>query len=562
MNFPAPEVNFMKNRSFPAIVIAAFVVFGFLTAGLSAQTLKTKAEATEYKATSRHADVKAFITELQKISPLVRVETIGKTGGGWDIPALIVANPPVANPEELRRDRRGVIYIQANIHAGEVEGKEAALMLARDIVTAEKMPYLDKIVLVIVPNLNADGNERINPKNRTHQPGPAEGVGIRTNDLNLDLNRDGMKIESPEIGAVVKNVFLRWDPLIFVDCHTTNGSYHQEVVTYAWGVSPNGDPAIRTYMSDVLMPAVDVIAEKKYKTLTCGYGGFRDGKDPQKGWETLDPQPRYATNYFALRNRLSILVENYVYADFKTRVLGNYFYLKSILDYAYDHFDEIKTLTAEADARSVRKGLNPGPNDVFGLEFDLRPVKEPLTVHAYVMETVPAKEGQRPQRGRPTDKVEVHTVPYYSDFFIKRSVAFPAAYLIPVPEPSAVNVLRRHGIAVERLTEAASLEVESFKIKEIKAAERLYQGHRTNTIKGEYVKEKIDLPAGTYFVSTAQPLGNLAAYLLEPESDDGLVVWNYFDKFLASSWGGGGAGMAVPIYRLLKPVTLAKEIIR
>ena len=196
-------------------------------------------------------------------------------------------------------------------------------MLARDIVTAEKIPYLDKIVLVIVPNLNADGNERIDPRNRTHQPGPAEGVGVRTNDQNLDLNRDRMKIESPEIGAVVNKVFLRWDPLIFVDCHTTNGSYHQEVVTYAWGLSPNGDTAIRTYMSDVFMPAVDGIAEKKYKTLTCGYGGFRDFKDPQKGWRSLDPQPRYATNYFGLRNRLSILIENYVYADFKTRVLGN-----------------------------------------------------------------------------------------------------------------------------------------------------------------------------------------------------------------------------------------------
>jgi len=550
----------MKKLPHPAAVASVLVLSLMFAAGLSGQTLRTKAEATEYKATSRHADVAAFIAGLQRLSPLVRVESIGRTAGGWDIPAMIVANPPVSSPEELRRDRRGVIYIQANIHAGEVEGKEAVMMLARDIVTTEKIPTLDKLVLVIVPNLNADGNEKIDPRNRAHQPGPAEGVGIRTNDQNLDLNRDGMKIESPEIGAVVKNIFLRWDPLIFVDCHTTNGSFHQEVVTYAWGVNPNGDPAIRAYMSDVLMPAVDGIAEKKYKTLTCGYGGFRDFKDPAKGWETLDPQPRYATNYFALRNRLSILIENYVYADFKTRVQGNYHYLKALLDYANDHFDEIKTLTAEADARTVRKGLDPGPNDVFGLEFDLRPVKEPLTVHAYVMEVI-QKEGQRPQR-RATDKMEVHTVPYFSDFFIKRSVPFPAAYLIPAPEPAAVDVLRRHGISVERLTEAATLDVETFKIKEIKGAERLYQGHRTNTIKGEYVKEKIILPAGTYIVSTAQPLGNLAAYLLEPESDDGLVVWNYFDKFLASSWGGGGSGISVPIHRLLKPVPLVKEIIR
>ena len=549
----------MKKFRLPSAVIITVSLCALSQATIAAdQPLMTKAEAADYKATSRFADVRAFIDGLVKRSPLVRVESIGRTAGGFDIPALIVADPPVTSPEQLRRDGRAVIYIQANIHAGEVEGKESCLMLARDVVLAEKKPYLDKFVLVIVPNLNADGNEKIDPRNRSYQPGPAEGVGIRTNDWNLDLNRDGMKLESPEISAVVKNVHLRWDPLLFIDCHTTDGSFHQEITTYAWGVNPNGDPAIRSYMGEVMMPAVEKTCEQKYDVLTCGYGYFRDDKDPAKGWGSMEFEPRFATNYFQLRNRFSILIENNVYADFKTRVRANDGLVRSILDYASENADKLRTMAAEADARAVRRGLAPGPDDVFGLEFDYRPVKQPLTVHSYVTETVP---GPWPNR-RATDKVEVHTIPYYADGFATRSIPFAAGFLVPAPEPRVLDILLRHGIAVERLTEPAEIEIETFKIKEFHSAERLYQGHRINKVTGEYVREKLVFPAGTLVVSTAQPLGALAAYLLEPESDDGLVAWNYFDKFLASSWGGGTTGMIVPVRRMLKPTALPVETVR
>ena len=547
----------MKKFRFPVLLLMAVAVPAVSPAAADPPLL-TKAEATDYKATSRFADVRAFIDELVKRSPFVRVESIGRTAGGFDIPALIVADPPVTSPEQLRQDDRAVIYIQANIHAGEVEGKESCLMLARDIVRTEPKPYLDKFVLLIVPNLNADGNEKIDPENRSYQPGPAEGVGVRTNDWNLDLNRDGMKLESPEISAVVKNVHRRWDPLLFIDCHTTDGSFHREITTYAWGVNPNGDPNIRSYMSDVMMPAVERICEEKYDVLACGYGYFRDDKDPDKGWISMEFEPRFATNYFQLRNRFSILIENNVYADFETRVRANYGLVRSILDYAFEHSDKLRVLAAEADARAVRRGLNPGPDDVFGLAFEYRPLKEPLTVHSYVTEVVP---GPWPNR-RATDKVEVHTIPYYADGYATRSIPFAAGYLIPTPESRVLDLLLRHGIAVQRLTEPAEIEVETFKIKNFTSAERLYQGHRVNKITGEYVREKIVFPAGTLVVSTAQPLGALAAYLLEPESDDGLVAWNYFDKFLASSWGGATSGMIVPVRRMLQPAVLPVETVR
>jgi hypothetical protein len=447
------------------------------------------------------------------------------------------------------------VYIQANIHAGEVEGKEACLMLARDIVLKEKPPYLDKLVLLIAPIFNPDGNEKISPNNRRNQAGPEKGVGVRHNGQNLDLNRDGLKLESPELQGLVRNVLIPWDPILLVDCHTTNGSYHEHPVTYAWPLNPNGDTSIIEYMRDKMLPAVNKNLEDKYNTLSVPYGNFVNPSQPEKGWSTLNHHPRFLSNYIGLRNRLAILDENYSYADYKTRVLGCYNFLRAILDYCYSRRDEITQLVREADRKTIQRGLNPSEKDVFSLEFEMKPLKEPVTIRGYEMEVIP-REGTWPQVKR-TDKKKTYTIPYIADFIPKRSVRFPYAYLIPLTDPEITNKLLQHGICVEKLTTAVTLEVESFKLKELKSDQRAYQGHHMNTVKGEYLIEQKEFPAGTLFVGAAQPLGSLAAYLLEPESDDGLVVWNFFDRYLFPQWSR--EPQTYPVYRLLRPVNLAKE---
>jgi dipeptidyl-peptidase-4 len=517
---------------------------------------RTTAEATNYAATSTCADVAAFIRDLQKLSPLVRVETIDTTAEGRDVPLLVIGNPAPRDPLALRYDKRLVVYIQANIHAGEVEGKEASLMLARDIVLDPKTPYLDKIVLLVAPLFNADGNDKMDPRNRMGQVGPEKGSGVRHNGQNLDLNRDAMKLESPEMRGLVRNVLLRWDPALLVDCHTTDGSYHQEPVTYSWPLCPNGDPAVLKYARDKMLPAIDATLEKTYGTLSVPYGDPMDFKDMEKGWRTFSHQPRYMTNYIGLRNRLAILDENYNYADFKTRVHANYHFLRAILDYCAGSAAEIRKLEADADARTVQTGLAPTEADTFGLDIDAQPLPGKLTIQGYEMEAPAGEAGGGPfPRMRPTDRKKTYTMPYYADFVPKRSVRLPYAYLIPLASSDVPDKLRQHGVAVERLTAPASLDVEAFRLKEIKGAERLYQGHRTNTVTGEPAGEKREFPAGTFLVRMAQPLGRLAAYLLEPESDDGLLVWNFFDRDIVGQWGRGA--QTYPVYKLMGPANLA-----
>ncbi len=547
-----------KKYFFTFLGFIGFLIFSL--PGLSSVNKPplTVAESSHFTETSMYADVISFIKELQRQSPLIKVETLCMSTEGRAVPLLIIGKPCPSSPLDLRFDKRAIIYIQANIHAGEVEGKEASLMLARDIVLKESPSYLDDLVILISPIFNADGNDKISPSNRRNQVGPAKGVGVRYNGQNLDLNRDSMKIESPELKGLVRNVLMRWDPLLLVDCHTTNGSYHEESVTYSWPLNPNGDTDIIEYMRDRMMPSIGKILKEKYNTLSIPYGNFMDFEQPEKGWKSADPLPRFLTNYIGLRNRLAILNENYAYSDYKTRVYGCYHFLLSILDYCALHKDEIIALTIEADRKTIEKGIHASEKDKFGIEFERKSLQDKITIRGWEMEVIPRAQGW--PRVKKKDRKKTYILPYLADYAPKRAVPFPHAYLIPLAESALAEKLLEHGLIVDRLTDSVSLEVETFRVNELKASERVFQGHRLNSVSGEYFIEKKEFSKGILFVSTAQPLGNLVAYLLEPESDDGLLVWNFFDRYLVHQWRR--QPQIYPVYKLMKPLNLARERIQ
>ena len=513
---------------------------------------QTVAEISDFKSTSRYEDVIANIARLKASSPLIRVETIATSTDGRDIPLLIIADPMPASPDELAGDTRIVVYIQANIHAGEVEGKEATLMYARDLLRDKSPALLKDVVLLICPVFNPDGNDQISTLNRTNQNGPENGVGVRYNGQFLDLNRDAMKAESPEVRGVLTNVFNRWDPSVFMDCHTTDGSYHVEPVTFTWAVNPNGSRSLINYMRDRMMPLVSRILADKYHILNCFYGEFYDMMDPGKGWVLDASEPRYMSNYVGLRNRLGILNENYVYADFKSRVTGCYYLIHSLIEYASAHKTEIKELLAKTDKETVSRGYGPSVTDSFAIEYKVKPAPSEVTIRTFEAEMV--KTGNGSKGYRRTDRQKDVTIPYYIDYYPASSVKFPFAYLITVKDPRIMDLLCVHGVSVEKLAKNTEIEVERFDISELKGSERLNQGHYTNSVKGQFVNTIIEFPVGTIVVRTAQPLANVAAYLLEPQSNDGMMTWNYLDRYLVPQWGPGY--YPCPVYRVTNKIDI------
>ncbi|HQH18247.1 MAG TPA: M14 family metallopeptidase [Bacteroidales bacterium] len=527
----------------------------FVIINLFAQSeLLTIAEESNFLTTSKNEEVIGFINQLKKLTKNILVEKYITSTEGYEVPLLIIADPlPILKDNQYVSDGRTVVYIQANIHAGEVEGKEACLMLARDILTKKKKEeILKNIILLICPNFNPDGNQKISKENRKHQNGPLNGVGLRYNGQMLDINRDALKAETPEMQVLLTEVLNKWDPAVFVDCHTTNGSYHEEPITFTWMSNGNTDRKLINYMRDEMMPAVSKTLSEKYKTDNCFYGEFKDLLRPEKGWESYAYEPRYLTNYIGLRNRLAILNENYVYADYKTRVLGCYNLLWSILEYTSANSKKINMLIDSVDFNITKRGLNPLPSDSFAITFECKPTPEKITIKAFEVDS-----GYNPNSYMPyikTERKKTVTVPYYADYFPKTNIKFPFAYIINIYDKQCIDLLLLHGIKVEKLKDSCTLNVESFIITELSPSLRLNQGHYTNSMKGTTIAEKKFFAAGTYLVRTAQPLANIASYLLEPQLEDGMVYWNYFDKYLVPQWGT--QFNPYPVYKVLEKMEL------
>jgi hypothetical protein len=424
-----------------------FAIFLFIYSGLSAQQIVlTTAELSGYKSTSTYADVNSFIDKLKESSKDLRIENIGKTVEGRDIPLIILARPMIDSPALLKNDHRIVVYIQANIHPGEVEGKEAVLMVARDILNGKNSDILDDVIILLCPNLNADGNEKISIDNRKNQNGPVNGVGVRHNSQFLDLNRDAMKLETPEMNAVLANVINKWDPYIILDSHTTNGVYRQEAVTFSWMVNPNGDRNLINYMRDRMMPEVGRLLLHGHGVENCFYGEFYDMMKPDSGYINYAGEPRYFVNYLGLRNRLAILNENYVYADFKSRVEGTCGLIYSVLNYAKVNRNEIKELIKRSDNRLTHSDF--GVNS-FAIRYKVQATPEKIHVKTYEVERISGEEGMW-QRYRNTGVKKTVTVPYHADYYATETIDIPYAYLLTVPDKEVLLNLSSHGIVVAR----------------------------------------------------------------------------------------------------------------
>ncbi len=505
-------------RTLPAVALLVFA------ASVSAQQapLQTTAEATKYEKTSSSAEVVAFAQELAKRSPLAKYTTYGTTTEGKPLPLLVLSDPPVGTPEEAVAAKKSVVMVTANIHAGEVDGKEAVLMLARDLTAEKDSPILKKLVVVIAPNYNPDGNDKFADTNRRTQNGP-KSVGIRANAAGFDLNRDFVKLETPETRGVV-GLLNKWNPLLVIDCHTTNGSYHRYTLTYDGPRMPASDPKLIAFVQDKLQPAIVTKVKKASGFDSFTYGDF---DRPHEQWVTYGTGPRYGTQLYGLRGILGVLSESYTYASFEDRVKVSYAFVKGNFEFVAENLDAVKKVFADAQKPRAKVALRT--------KTVARDKTE--TVFGWV-------EEQKDGRWKKTDTPKDYTCRIIDKLVATLEVDRPAAYLFPAQYAAAADALRRHGIKVEEVREQTELDTETYTVTDTKE-EREFQKHKLRTVEATATKTKTKAEPGAFLVRTAQPLGQLAAYLLEPMADDGLTTWNYFDA-------GVKAGQPFPVLRVVK----------
>ena len=486
----------------------------------SDNALATVAERSGYRGTSTSAEVVKHLDALAAASKVARRVSMGTTHEGRDIPMIVLADPPVATPAEAKASGRLVVLLFGNIHSGECDGKEALGMLARELAMTPGHPLLKNLIVVIAPNYNADGNDKVGPveNRRPGQVGPADGCGTRENAQGLDLNRDFIKLVSPEARSLVRTI-REWDAAVVVDCHTTNGSHHRYLVTYAGPKSPAGDPRLVEFSRQVFMPGIATRFETSTGRNTFWYGNFEgDHNSPPRGharWETFPAEARFGTTYIGLRGRLSVLVESYSYASYKDRVLGSLAFCSSILATVDQQREAIRALVAAADAErpakvAVRSKAAAWP----GL----------VTVKGFAEAT---KDGKSVSTGEPKD----YQAELWDRFEPVGEVERPSAYLLPDASAEVVETLRAHGLPIEFTIKAATMAVQVQKVTKAVPSSRPFQNRIPLTIEAERRDESVEIPAGTLVVRTDHGLGRLAVYLLEPTSEDGLATWNFFDAW-------------------------------
>ncbi|HJQ19207.1 MAG TPA: M14 family metallopeptidase [Gemmatimonadaceae bacterium] len=495
----------------------------------------TRAERSNFTETSTHADVMAFIDTLKSTGKTVYVTSMGTTSQGRDIPLVVMSRPLVRTPAEAQRLNRPIVYIQGNIHGGEVEGKEALLALLRDLDQDGYQNVLDSLVIVAAPIYNGDGNDAMGPQetNRSEQNGPAI-VGQRANGMGLDLNRDYIKAEAPETQAAL-DFFRAWDPDVFIDLHTTDGSYHGYALTWA----PPLNPAARfsgAYTRDTILPLIRGWLHLNRRVETFPYGNFISQDSAAKGWYTYDHRPRFGTNYYGLRGRMAILAEAYSHDPFRRRIATMYTFLLSTLSTLASNWEDVVEVGDEADRRTT--GFVSGPSRGPRIAIRSEITRSPRTDDVLVAETVRTGDTIRYEAGmprgvRPTGELRRVKMPVYDRFDTVLDQALPYAWIIAPDQASLLPLLRRHGIVIEQLSERAVVRAESFVIDSVVRSSRPFQGHQEVRLEGSWQpSDAVALDSGTYVIRAAQPLAILALYLLDPRSDDGLETWNFTDAWV------------------------------
>src|SRR5690348_16441894 len=557
--------------------------------------LKTTAEASDYKSTSSYEDVVTFMKAVADAAPqLVHYTTYGTTSQNRAMPLAVVGTGlKDASPAAVRASGKLRVHVQANIHAGEVEGKESAQILLRELAQGKHNDWLKSIVFLITPIFNADGNEAMSPTNRQRQNGPINGEGTRQNAQGININRDFMKLETPE-GQAFAKLWIDYDPEVGYDLHTSDGSTHGYYLTYAPPLNPDTSDAIMSIMKNEWFPFVTKNIKAKHgwdtfyygnvSTGNRGGGGGRGGRQPAATIEACAPappprqggggrgggggagQPGEPGQPGARRGGAPTpetvgaqpnLDEPRIWATFEhlPRYHNSYVGMRNrfaLLSeaYAYATFeDRIKATNyvleqtlnfAASNAKRLRDAVQAADKEsLIGKSEGTRAEMKRDGLIDVLMGKV--EDEKNPVSGATMNRRVDVTIPEKMVdmlwFQPTTTAVVPAAYYVPASATKAIELLKRHGVLMQQITSPVS-DLSAFSITSSQ-----FQCNLPSIDSGTHVYHQLEgawqppaasvtAPAGSWKVPMNQPLARLAFYLLEPTSDDGLTNWNYLDDLL------------------------------
>lgn len=467
----------------------------------------------------------AYFKKFEQQSSYVNIQHLGFTPEGRDLRVIVVSKDKAFLPVEARKTKKPVVLIQNGIHPGEIEGKDACMLLLREVlITKEKEHLLDNLILLIIPVLNADGHERLSPFNRPNQNGPKK-MGWRTNSLNLNLNRDYTKADSSEIRGLLK-LFDEWVPDFMIDNHSTNGADYQYHVTYGIETHQNIDEGLSNWIKTKYLPYLIENVEKD-GFLTAPYIEFMNGtiESGIKNWFAL---PRLSHGYCAAQNRVCLLVETHSLKPFENRVYSTKSMMLHTLEYINNNHEEIITLNRSADRETQNKYIKnkrPFPVLLSGTE-----ISEPFKFKAFKWTDEHSEITGSAVRHYSNEPVDIE-IPLYDDVEVLSFVRVPFAYLIPKQFNNIIELLKLHHIKFFKRRNEATTLAETYKFEDVSFYPFPYEGRQLVKFKTVPLVKDFYIPSGTILVPANQRQIRLIVNLLEPESPDSFVSWGFFNAF-------------------------------
>ena len=487
----------------------------------------TPAELTDYSCSPTFGETYAYLRAIAASCRHITLAAFARSTGGYPIPALFVYDRSGPGGAWESEAHKPVVLINAGIHAGEICGNDALLLLLRDIAAGRAPWIIENLRLIIVPILNVSGHLQRSAHNRFTQNGPDCGFGTRRTMRGLDLNRDYAKLETSECRGLVR-LAAQFQPHIYIDLHTDDGFGHQYDILFSPAVNPTypgeRDALVRTDLVPFIVAEMERLG---FRSHWIGWPVKR--LDPTAGLAAYGINPRIGTGYFETRQAISILSEAYPYHPYRRRVMATDAFVRAILHFAATNRIRLCEIVDRARAEAVRWSAEPGIHEIalgcsadrsrpttitwLGKQFEIRTSE--ITGRRYALYN---------------DEDVTSELPFFSEMTPRATATMPRGYLLGSEWSTVIKTLRYHAITVQNLTRPFEADVEVFRITQADFSEAPYQGHHPlSDIQGTWHREVRTFPPGTYWIPLDHPACLTAMHLLEPESPDGLLTWNAFD---------------------------------
>src|SRR5215472_15569329 len=507
--------------------------------------LLTTGEKTGWNETAPYAEAVEIAHRLERASRFVKVQDIGTTPEGRTMIALVVSKDRAFTPEAAARTGKVVIFIQSGIHAGEIEGKDTVLMLVRDMVVSKRFAsWLEDAIFVIIPLFNVDGHEYFSPFHRPSQNGP-QSTGLRANAQRLNLNRDYIKADTPEMHAWLK-LFNAWNPDFHIDNHVTDGADFQYDVT--WDMARNQDLAepAGAWVRERFVPELDKrMAADGH--MVAPYGALRNAGGRREFFMELF-SPRYSHLYSAVQNRPSLLVETHSLKAARTRAWANYDINRHAIETILLDPEALRRAVRDADRQMAARAGDPNAAPVY-LAGKVSDKSRPLVYHALKNGPFQSEVTGGNVNRFTAEPDDIATV-IHDQIDTVTEAKMPLGYLVPSAWTNVVDLLRLHGVEMERTTKPLDQEFETYRFANIKFDARSQEGHVAVSFDARAATEKVIVPAGSWWISLKQRRARLILAMLEPQAPDSLARWGLMNSVFETGLGGGvGEYLSEPIAR-------------